>query len=95
MKVKCRYTMIMQRTLRHKLFVPPVMAMPQNMNNTFSLQTVEQVLGSQAAHTKAIVLGMLAQIKEGRFVQCTLYNIHNILLHAVYVTILYYTLQYT
>uniref|UniRef100_A0A8C8JP55 DNA polymerase epsilon subunit 2 n=1 Tax=Oncorhynchus tshawytscha TaxID=74940 RepID=A0A8C8JP55_ONCTS len=63
-----RYTLLQQRTHRHELFTPPVIgAAAEEGRNKFQLQTVEALLGSTAKLGEVIVLGMVTQLKEGKF----------------------------
>ncbi|XP_066539061.1 DNA polymerase epsilon subunit 2 [Hoplias malabaricus] len=63
-----RYTILEQRTHRHELFTPPVIgSAPDEGRNKFQLKTVEALLGSTAKLGEIIVLGMITQIKEGKF----------------------------
>uniref|UniRef100_A0A667YLG4 DNA polymerase epsilon subunit n=1 Tax=Myripristis murdjan TaxID=586833 RepID=A0A667YLG4_9TELE len=63
-----RYTMLQQRTYRHELFTPPAIgAAVEEGRNKFQLKTVEALLGSTAKLGEVIVLGMITQLKEGKF----------------------------
>ncbi len=62
-----RYTTVHQRTLRHELFAPPVLGQPVQPSSKFQLQNVEYLLSSSGLPDKVIVLGMLTQLKEGKF----------------------------
>lgn len=63
-----RYKVIHQRTARHKLFAPPAITGGScSAAETFSLKSVEYLLGASAKQTGIIVLGMLTQLKEGQF----------------------------
>ncbi|XP_030637752.1 DNA polymerase epsilon subunit 2 [Chanos chanos] len=63
-----RYTILQQRTHRHELFTPPVVGSdPGEGRNKFQLKTVEALLGSTAKVGEVIVLGMITQLKEGKF----------------------------
>uniref|UniRef100_A0A673FE52 DNA polymerase epsilon subunit 2 n=1 Tax=Sinocyclocheilus rhinocerous TaxID=307959 RepID=A0A673FE52_9TELE len=63
-----RYTILQQRTHRHELFTPPVIgSAPDEGRNKFQLKTVEALLGSTAKVGEVIVLGMITQLKEGKF----------------------------
>ncbi|KAI2654017.1 DNA polymerase epsilon subunit 2 [Labeo rohita] len=56
------------RTHRHELFTPPVIgSAPDEGRNKFQLKTVEALLGSTAKVGEVIVLGMITQLKEGKF----------------------------
>lgn len=63
-----RYTILQQRTHRHELFTPPVIGSAQDEGrNKFQLKTVEALLGSSARLGEVIVLGMITQLREGKF----------------------------
>ncbi|XP_036398745.1 DNA polymerase epsilon subunit 2 [Megalops cyprinoides] len=63
-----RYTILQQRTHRHELFTPPVIgSVQEESRNKFQLKTVEALLGSTAKVGEVIVLGMITQLKEGKF----------------------------
>ncbi|XP_038066807.1 DNA polymerase epsilon subunit 2-like [Patiria miniata] len=63
-----RYTLLQQRTARHSLFTPPVPGTATDNNaRKFQLKPVEFLLGSTAKLGEIIVLGMLTQLKEGKF----------------------------
>ncbi|KAK1160687.1 DNA polymerase epsilon subunit 2-like [Acipenser oxyrinchus oxyrinchus] len=63
-----RYTVLQQRTHRHELFTPPVIGSdPDEGRNKFQLKTVEALLGSTTKLGEVIVLGMITQLKEGKF----------------------------
>uniref|UniRef100_A0A669DZ81 DNA polymerase epsilon subunit n=1 Tax=Oreochromis niloticus TaxID=8128 RepID=A0A669DZ81_ORENI len=63
-----RYTILQQRTHRHELFTPPAIgAAVEEGQNKFQLKTVEALLGSTAKLGEVIVLGMITQLKEGKF----------------------------
>ncbi|KAM4014324.1 DNA polymerase epsilon subunit 2-like [Anomaloglossus baeobatrachus] len=63
-----RYTILQQRTHRHELFTPPVIgANPDEGRSKFQLKTVENLLGSAAKMGEVIVLGMITQLKEGKY----------------------------
>ncbi|XP_072545936.1 DNA polymerase epsilon subunit 2 [Salminus brasiliensis] len=63
-----RYTILQQRTHRHELFTAPVIgAASDEGRNKFQLKTVEALLGSTAKLGEVIVLGMVTQLKEGKF----------------------------
>ncbi|XP_054651952.1 DNA polymerase epsilon subunit 2 [Dunckerocampus dactyliophorus] len=63
-----RYTILQQRTRRHELFTPPAIgaAVVENQNK-FQLKTIEALLGSTAKMGGVIVLGMITQLKEGKY----------------------------
>ncbi|NXP56643.1 DPOE2 polymerase, partial [Heliornis fulica] len=63
-----RYSILQQRTHRHELFTPPaVVAHPDDGHSKFQLKTVETLLGNTAKVREVIVLGMITQLKEGKF----------------------------
>ncbi|CAB1461127.1 unnamed protein product [Pleuronectes platessa] len=63
-----RYTILQQRTHRHELFTPPAIgAAVDEGQNKFQLKTIEALLGSTAKLGEVIVLGMITQLKEGKF----------------------------
>eukprot|EP00057_Strongylocentrotus_purpuratus_P034860 XP_796825.2 PREDICTED: DNA polymerase epsilon subunit 2 [Strongylocentrotus purpuratus] len=63
-----RYNILLQRTSRHSLFSPPVQgASNETQGKKFQLKPVEFLLGSTAKLGELIVLGMLTQLKEGKF----------------------------
>uniref|UniRef100_A0A8C5NVN5 DNA polymerase II subunit 2 n=1 Tax=Jaculus jaculus TaxID=51337 RepID=A0A8C5NVN5_JACJA len=63
-----RYTLLHQRTHRHELFTPPVIgSYPNESGSKFQLKTIETLLGSTTKIGDVIVLGMITQLKEGKF----------------------------
>ncbi|XP_057162352.1 DNA polymerase epsilon subunit 2 isoform X2 [Ursus arctos] len=63
-----RYTVLHQRTHRHELFTPPVIGShPDETGSKFQLKTIETLLGSTTKIGDVIVLGMITQLKEGKF----------------------------
>ncbi|XP_020781748.2 DNA polymerase epsilon subunit 2 [Boleophthalmus pectinirostris] len=63
-----RYTILQQRTHRHDLFTPPAIGtVVDEGQNKFQLKTIEALLGSTAKLGEVIVLGMITQLKEGKF----------------------------
>ncbi|MCI4382889.1 hypothetical protein PGIGA_G00019850 [Pangasianodon gigas] len=63
-----RYSILQQRIHRHELFTPPVIGLAADEGrNKFQLMTVEALLGSTAKLGEVIVLGMITQLKEGKF----------------------------
>lgn len=64
---KERYSLLHQRTLRHELFTPPILGQPIQSSSKFQLRTVEYLLSSSGLPNKIIILGMLSQLKEGKF----------------------------
>ncbi|XP_055497097.1 DNA polymerase epsilon subunit 2 [Leucoraja erinacea] len=63
-----RYTIMQQRTHRHELFTPPVTGShPDESGNKFQLKTIESLLGNVSKVGEVIVLGMITQLKEGKF----------------------------
>ena len=63
---KERYALLLQTTMRHELFTPPALGQP-GQSSKFQLRSVEYLLSSSGLPDKLIVLGMLTQLKEGRF----------------------------
>ncbi|XP_046401886.1 DNA polymerase epsilon subunit 2 isoform X1 [Ischnura elegans] len=65
---KNRYTILRQRTLRHSVFTP---ALPgedkEEAVQKFNLPMIEYLLSSSVRLKDIIVLGLLTQMKEGRF----------------------------
>ncbi|KAK2492656.1 hypothetical protein MC885_021504 [Smutsia gigantea] len=63
-----RYTILHQRTHRHELFTPPVIGShPDESGSKFQLKTIETLLGSTTKIGDVIILGMITQLKEGKF----------------------------
>ncbi|XP_025103951.1 DNA polymerase epsilon subunit 2-like isoform X1 [Pomacea canaliculata] len=63
-----RYSVLHQRTLRHDLFMKPALgSLPDDHSKKFQLQPVEYLVGSTARLQDVIVLGMLTQLKEGKW----------------------------
>uniref|UniRef100_A0A8B9F9R5 DNA polymerase epsilon subunit n=1 Tax=Amazona collaria TaxID=241587 RepID=A0A8B9F9R5_9PSIT len=63
-----RYSILQQRTHRHELFTPPaVVSHPDESRSKFQLKTIEALLGNTAKVGELIVLGMITQLKEGKF----------------------------
>ncbi|PNF14373.1 DNA polymerase epsilon subunit 2, partial [Cryptotermes secundus] len=63
-----RYTILHQRTLRHELFAPAILgANSDDASCKFKLQPIEFLLGSSGKVKEAIVLGLLTQLREGRY----------------------------
>ncbi|XP_051833879.1 DNA polymerase epsilon subunit 2 [Antechinus flavipes] len=63
-----RYTILWQRTQRHELFTPLATgAHPDESRSKFQLKTIEILLGSTARIGEVIVLGMITQMKEGKY----------------------------
>ena len=63
-----RYTIVYQRTIRHDLFSPSAIGTrPSEQSKKFKLKPVEYLLGSTAKLGEIIVLGMLTQMKEGKW----------------------------
>lgn len=63
---RTRYTVLHQRMLRHELFSPVTMGQ-EAQQNKFQLKTVEHLLSHVGLPDKVIVLGMLVQLREGKF----------------------------
>ena len=62
-----RYTLIHQRTSRHELFTAPALGQVVQSASKFQLQKVECLLSSSGLSEKIIILGMLTQVKEGKY----------------------------
>lgn len=63
-----RYTILHQRTQRHELFAPAILgANSDDASCKFKLQPIEFLLGSSGKVTEVIVLGLLTQLREGRY----------------------------
>ncbi|XP_059179397.1 DNA polymerase epsilon subunit 2-like isoform X2 [Physella acuta] len=62
-----RYTVIHQRTLRNDLFTPPAIGSIEADSNKFQLKPVEYLVGSTSKVGNVLVLGMLVQLKEGKW----------------------------
>ena len=70
-----RYKALRQRTARHKLFTPAVVGstgsdMNSDSNNSskkYQLKAVDFLLGTTSKLDNVIVLGMLTQIKHGKY----------------------------
>ncbi|XP_074654952.1 DNA polymerase epsilon subunit 2-like [Tubulanus polymorphus] len=65
---KERYAVLLQRTSRHDLFTPPIPGThASEQSKKFKLQPIEYLLGSSAKLGEIISLGMLTQMKEGKW----------------------------
>jgi DNA polymerase epsilon subunit 2 len=65
---KNRYTIVHQATLRHELFAISSSIIPsKNKTSTFQLKTVEYLLSTSGSAMKVLVLGMVVQLKEGKY----------------------------
>ncbi|XP_072193509.1 DNA polymerase epsilon subunit 2 isoform X2 [Excalfactoria chinensis] len=63
-----RYSILQQRTHRHELFTPAaVVVHPDDSRSKFQLKTVETLLGNTTKVREVIVLGMITQLKEGKY----------------------------
>nr|XP_039249341.1 DNA polymerase epsilon subunit 2-like [Styela clava] len=62
-----RYQLLHQRTMRHKLFTPPIPGMEDEASKKFKLRTVEYLLGCSSKLKDIIALGMLSQLKERKY----------------------------
>ncbi|XP_010209329.1 PREDICTED: DNA polymerase epsilon subunit 2-like isoform X1 [Tinamus guttatus] len=63
-----RYAILQQRTHRHELFTPSAVVIhPDDSRSKFQLKTVETLLGNTTKVGEVIVLGMITQLKEGKF----------------------------
>uniref|UniRef100_A0A8D0BVR7 DNA polymerase epsilon subunit n=1 Tax=Salvator merianae TaxID=96440 RepID=A0A8D0BVR7_SALMN len=81
-----RYIILQQRTHRHELFAPSAIGpLPDERRSKFQLKTIETLLGNSAKVKEVIVLGMITQLKEGKYfledptgvVQLDLSNFHS------------------
>ncbi|PSN37360.1 DNA polymerase epsilon subunit 2 [Blattella germanica] len=63
---KDRYTILLQRTQRHKLFTPAILGSDTEVRKC-ELQPVEFLLSSSGKIIDAMVLGILTQLKEGKY----------------------------
>ncbi|CAE1325742.1 POLE2 [Acanthosepion pharaonis] len=64
---KDRYYMLLQRTMRHNLFTPPAIGNIKDGEKKFQLKPIEHLLGTSTKMGENIVLGMLTQLKEGKW----------------------------
>ncbi|XP_033014738.1 DNA polymerase epsilon subunit 2 isoform X1 [Lacerta agilis] len=63
-----RYIILQQRTHRHELFTPSAIGAPaEESRSKFQLKTIDTLLGNSAKVKEVIVLGMITQLKEGKF----------------------------
>ena len=62
-----RYALLHQRTMRHELFTPPALGQSVQSTSKFQLRSVDYLLSSSGLPDKVIVLGMISQIKEGKY----------------------------
>ena len=62
-----RYTLLHQRTMRHELFTPPALGRSVQSISKFQLRSVDYLLSSSGLPDTIVVLGMLSQIKEGKY----------------------------
>ncbi|XP_053108069.1 DNA polymerase epsilon subunit 2 isoform X1 [Hemicordylus capensis] len=63
-----RYIILQQRTHRHELFTPSAIGThPDESRSKFQLKTIETLLGNPAQIGEVIILGMITQLKEGKF----------------------------
>nr|XP_020860447.1 DNA polymerase epsilon subunit 2 isoform X2 [Phascolarctos cinereus] len=62
-----RYTILQQRTQRHELFTPLATGARPDERSKFQLKAIETLLGSTAKIGEVIVLGMIIQMKEGKY----------------------------
>jgi len=63
---KERYILLHQRTLRNEFFTPTPLG-KASQTEKYSLQKIEYLLSSSGLPNKIIILGMLSQIKEGKY----------------------------
>ncbi|XP_029650945.1 DNA polymerase epsilon subunit 2-like [Octopus sinensis] len=64
---KDRYMLLYQRTMRHHLFTPPAIGNMDENSQKFQLKPIEHLLGTTSKVGELIVLGMLTQLKEGKW----------------------------
>ena len=65
---KNRYTVVHQATLRHELFAISASNVPtKQKTSTFQLKSIEYLLSTSGSANKVLVLGMLVQLKEGKY----------------------------
>ncbi|GAB1607932.1 DNA polymerase epsilon subunit 2-like [Argonauta hians] len=64
---KDRYNLLYQRTTRHHLFTPPAVGDTDDNSRKFQLKPIEHLLGTTTKQGELIVLGMLSQLKEGKW----------------------------
>lgn len=81
-----RYTLLHQRTMRHELFTPPALGQVVQTSSKFKLRNIEFLLSSSELPDRLIVLGMLTQLKEGKFyledpTGCVELNLSNCVYH--------------
>jgi len=62
-----RFKVIHQRTLRHDLFSPCMLSQAGSGRKKFQLKPIEYLLSNTANVEETIVLGMISQLKEGKF----------------------------
>jgi DNA polymerase epsilon subunit 2 len=63
-----RYAILHQLTRRHKLFTPAIFGTnSDDAGYKYKLQPIEFLLGSSGKVSEAIVLGLLTQLREGRY----------------------------
>ncbi|XP_069698977.1 DNA polymerase epsilon subunit 2 [Periplaneta americana] len=63
-----RYKLLLQRTQRHELFTPAILGTTtDDANRKFKLQPVEFLLSFSGRIAEVVVLGLLTQLREGRY----------------------------
>lgn len=63
-----RYAILHQRTQRHELFTPAILGMnSDDAGHKFKLHPIEFLLSSSGKITETVVLGLLTQLREGRY----------------------------
>ena len=62
-----RYALLHQRISRHELFTRPALGQMVQTSAKFRLQNIEFLLSSSGLPDKIVVLGMLTQLKEGKY----------------------------
>ena len=63
---RSRYEMLLQRTARHDLFSPSA-AITGKAERKFQLKKIDYLLSTTNKLTDVIVLGMLTQVKHGKY----------------------------
>lgn len=67
--IRERYAMLLQKTLRHELFAPAIIqggVSAESQVKKFKLQYAENLLATSSVK-EAVILGLLTQLKEGKF----------------------------
>eukprot|EP00095_Tigriopus_kingsejongensis_P007588 maker-scaffold417_size177606-snap-gene-0.41 protein:Tk07588 transcript:maker-scaffold417_size177606-snap-gene-0.41-mRNA-1 annotation:"hypothetical protein LOTGIDRAFT_218232" len=65
---RSRYQLLHQRTIRHSLFAPAAASgVVDTSKKSYKLKTVEFLLGTTAKLNDVIILGMITQVKHGKY----------------------------